>query len=141
MTTTVRFDPLLGSVDDLLRRFTRAVPWEVQPVVADIKLDVKEQDNAYVVTAEIPGVKKEDIGVEIDGNVVTIRAESKAENEVKDGGRVVRSERYYGSLFRSFALGADIDESKAEAKYADGVLTLTLPKKLNGGGAKRLSIS
>jgi HSP20 family protein len=107
---------------------------------AEIKLDVEEQDAAYVVTAEIPGVRKEDIKVDVDGNVVTICAESKTEREEKNRGCVVRSERYYGSLYRSFALGTDIDQSKAQAKYADGVLTLTLPKKSNGS-AKRLSIS
>jgi len=140
MANITRFDPFFEPFEDLMRRFSRTVPSETLDLPAEIKLDVEEQDTAYVVTAEVPGVRKEDIKVDVDGNVVTICAESKAEREEKKRGRVVRSERYYGSLYRSFALGADIDESKAQAKYADGVLTLTLPKKSNGS-AKQLTIS
>jgi hypothetical protein len=78
-----------------------------------------------------PGVKKEDINIQIDRNqVCSIRAESKREKEVKEKGKVVRSERYYGSLFRSFSLGHDVDQAGASAKYTDGILELTLPKKV-----------
>jgi HSP20 family protein len=140
MANIARFDPFFEPFEDLMRRFSGRFPAEVRNLPAQIKLDVEEQDTAYVVTAEIPGVRKEDISVDLDGNVVTIRAESKAEREEKKRGRVVRSERYYGSLYRSFALGTDVDESKAQATYADGILTLTLPKKTNGR-AKRLTIN
>jgi len=95
----------------------------------DIKLDVKEQDKAYVVHAEMPGIKKEDIHVSIDGPVVSISAERKEEKEVKEGERVLRSERYFGKVSRSFNLGQDVDDAAAKAKFADGVLELTLPKK------------
>lgn len=105
----------------------------------EIKLDVAEQDNAYTVKAEIPGVKKEDISVQIDGNVVSISAESKREKEEKEKGKVIRSERYYGAMYRSFALGHDIEEAKAEARYADRVLELTLPKKATAA-AKKLTV-
>jgi HSP20 family protein len=93
------------------------------------KVEVSEQDKAYTVHAEIPGVKKDDIHVEIDGDQVAISAEVKQEKDVKDGERVVHSERYYGKLSRAFRLGQDIDEAAAIAKYNDGILELTLPKK------------
>jgi HSP20 family protein len=92
-----------------------------------------------VVHADLPGVKKDDIGVTIDGEAVTISAEVRQEKEAKDGERVLRAERRYGKLERAFALGQPVDEATASAKYEDGVLTLTLPKKV-AASAKRLSI-
>jgi HSP20 family protein len=106
----------------------------------ETKLDVKEDDKAYTVHAEIPGVKKEDIHVSIEGNQVSISAETKMEKEEKKGEKVLRSERYVGKVARSFTLAHDVDESKSQAKYTDGVLELTLPKKL-AVTAKRLSIN
>ena len=94
-----------------------------------IKVDVAEKDGAYVVRAEIPGVAKDDIQVSIEGNQVTIGAEVKRESEKKDGERVLHSERYYGSAFRSFTLPAELDEAASTAKYENGVLELTLAKK------------
>ena len=104
-----------------------------------LKLDVREDDKAYTVHAEIPGVKKEDIHVQIDGNLVSISAEVKNEKEVKEGEKLLRSERYFGKLSRSFKLAQDVDDSKANARYNDGVLELTLPKRSNNG-SKRLNI-
>ena len=95
----------------------------------EIRIDVKEADGAYQVQAEMPGVKKDDIQVQIDGNRVSISAEVKRESEQKEGERVLRSERYYGSVGRSFQLAAEIDDGAANAKFEDGVLKLTLPKK------------
>ncbi len=106
----------------------------------DIKVDVKEQDKAYLVHAEMPGIKKEDILVTIDGPVVSISAERKEEKEVKEGERVLRSERYFGKVSRSFNLGQDIDDVAASAKFSDGVLELTLPKKAVAQ-SKRLTIN
>jgi HSP20 family protein len=105
-----------------------------------IKLDVKEDDKSYTVRADIPGVKKEDIQVDIDGNVVSVRAETKQEKEEKKGEKVVYSERSFGMMSRSFSLPVEVDEKGAKAEYKDGVLNLTLPKKANGGG-KRISVS
>jgi HSP20 family protein len=128
------YDPF-GDVDDLFKGFMlRPVRFEQQ--VPQIKIDVKENDGAYVVRADIPGVKKEDIKVDVDGNVVSISAEVKEEKEQKEGARVIRSERYYGSMSRSFSLGQDVDEKAAKAKYTDGVLELTLPKKSGSRQAK-----
>ena len=105
-----------------------------------MRVDVKESDKEYLVSADIPGVKKEDIHVEIDGNHVSIAAEAERASEEKDGERVLRSERYHGSVARSFTLGAEIDEDKASAKYHDGVLELTLPKKAPAA-SKRVTVS
>jgi HSP20 family protein len=127
MANLTRYDPF-GDLDDMFKGLMlRPVRFEQQ--VPQIKIDVKENDGAYVVRADIPGVKKEDIKVDVDGNVISISAEVKEEKEQKEGGRVIRSERYYGSMSRSFSLGQDVDEKTAKAKYTDGVLELTLPKK------------
>ena len=104
-----------------------------------IKIDLTENDTTYTVRAEIPGMKKEDVKVEVDGNRVSISAETKQEKEEKEGERVICRERYQGSSYRSFTLSSDVDESKAQAKFENGVLELTLPKK-NGKTAKQLDI-
>lgn len=127
MSNITRRDPL----DDLFRGFfVRPVEYAGAPVEApQMRVDVKEASDAYQVHAELPGIKKEDIHVHIDGPVVSISAERKQEKEVKEGERVLRTERYFGEVSRSFQLGADVDEAKASAKFNDGVLELTLPKK------------
>jgi HSP20 family protein len=105
-----------------------------------MRVDVSEGDGNYTVKADLPGVPKESIHVDIDGNRVTIRAEVKRESEQKNGDRMLRSERYYGSFARSFALADEIDDGKAKAKFENGVLELTLPKKA-AAAAKRLQIN
>lgn len=109
------------------------------PTPAQIKVDVKENETGYVVHAEVPGVAKEDIHVSLDGNVVTLRAEVKQQDAQSKDEKVLRSERYFGSVARSFQLPAEIDQAQAKAKYDNGVLTLTLPKR-TGGNAHRLAI-
>ncbi|MDR1228691.1 MAG: Hsp20/alpha crystallin family protein [Azoarcus sp.] len=94
-----------------------------------MRVDVKENPDGYEVHAELPGIRKEDIHVHIDGPVVSISAERKLNKDIKDGERALRTERYYGKVSRSFQLGQDIDEAKANAKFVDGVLELGLPKK------------
>jgi HSP20 family protein len=116
------------------RPLTRA--FEPEPM---IRMDVAENETAYTVKAEIPGVTKEDINVSVDGNMVSITAEVKREKEEKEGERVLRTERYYGSVARTFTLGHDIDLSKADATYEGGVLTLVLPKA-PGTEARKLSV-
>jgi HSP20 family protein len=108
--------------------FVKPLRFDEQPELS-IKLDVKENGDDFRVHADIPGVKKEDIQVTIDGSVVTLRAEAKAEKEKKEGDKVLCSERYHGVVSRSFQLPADVDQSRAQAVYKDGVLDLTLPKK------------
>jgi HSP20 family protein len=139
MATLTRFSPVDDAFDDLFRGFfMRPVRMEGMPEM-QIRMDVKEDDRGYTVHAEIPGVKKDDIHVTIDGNQVAISAEVKNEKEVKEGEKVLRSERYYGNVSRAFTLGQDVDEGTAQARYNDGVLELTLPKK-TAARAKRLSI-
>lgn len=110
------------------------------PTPAQIKIDVKESEKTYTVHAEVPGVTKEDIHVSLDGNVVTLRAEVKQQDTQSRDEKVLRSERYFGAVSRSFQLPVDIDQSQAKAKYDNGVLTLTLPKKTQSGGGQRLNI-
>lgn len=132
MANISRYDPFdvtAEPFDDLFRGFFRPVRFEGQAQPMQIKMDVKENDKAYTVHADIPGVKKEDIHVTIDGNQVAISAEVKRVKEEKDGDKLLRSERYTGKVYRSFALGQDIDEGASVAKYNEGVLELTLPKK------------
>ena len=139
MANITRFDPFTDSFEDLFRRVLRPMRWEGEEQPLQIKVDVEEDDKSYKVKAEIPGLKKEDINVQVDGNVVSISAESKREKEVTQQGKVIRSERYYGSLFRSFSLGQDVDQAGVNAKYTDGILELTLPKKATSE-AKKISI-
>ncbi|MEI7612288.1 MAG: Hsp20/alpha crystallin family protein [Betaproteobacteria bacterium] len=139
MANILRYNPSDETFDDLFRGFfMRPVRFDGAQDV-QIKLDVSEDSKAYTVHAEIPGVKKEDISVTIDGGQVAISAEVKNQKEIKDGEKVIRSERSYGKVSRSFALAQDVDESSAEAKYNDGVLTLTLPK-LTTARSKNLTI-
>jgi HSP20 family protein len=104
-----------------------------------MKIDVKQDDKTYMVTAEMPGVKKEDIHVRVEGNLVSIEAEVKKEQEEKKDERVVRSERYYGKLARSFTLEYEIDEASVRAEYSDGLLKLNLPKKLKSA-ARQIAV-
>ena len=146
MANLTRYDPFnlarldpFGELDDLFKGFfVRPVMFEDKPQM-QIKMDLKEKDDAYVVHADIPGVKKEDIHVSIDGNQVSISAETKIEKEEKKGEKLLRSERYVGKVARSFTLAHDVDDAKAQAKYTDGVLELTLPKKAVSA-AKKLAI-
>ena len=119
--------------------YVRPLHGDALPDPSKIKIDVKEDDAAYTVHAEIPGVPKDDIQVSIDGNVVSLRAEVQQKDEKKEGEKVLRSERYYGAVERSFQLPADVDAAQAKAKYDNGVLTLTLPKK-QSGATQRLKI-
>lgn len=124
------------ALDDAFRSFMRPLRWEPAPEAPQIKIDVSEADDAYTVKAEIPGVRKEDIHVTIENNQVTIGAEVKKETELKEGERVLRSERYSGSVYRSFTVPVDLDETASTAKYENGVLELTLSKKPAIAGRK-----
>lgn len=137
----LRLPDLLNAdaIDDVFRGFLRPMRWDLSAQSPQIKIEVKENDTAYTVKAEIPGVRKEDIDVRIDGSQVSLSAETKKEKEEKTE-HTLRSERYYGYLNRTFTLGHEIDQGKAAAKYEDGVLQLTLPKKA-GTENKRLAIA
>src|SRR5690348_16529131 len=108
MASIARFNPLDSALDDLMRGFlVRPMNFEHSATQTQMRVDVSENENSYSVRAELPGVKKDDINVSIDGNQVEISAEVKNEKEVKEGETVLRSERYYGKLYRAFALGQD----------------------------------
>jgi len=113
-----------------------AMGYEPTPMM---RVDVTEDGAAYTVKAEIPGMKKEDIAVSIDGNTVSITAEVKREKEVNEGEKTLRIERYYGSVSRMLTLPLDVNPAKAEASYDAGVLKLMLPKA-PGSEVRRLAV-
>ena len=142
MANVQRWDPF-DDIDDLFKgiflRPMRMEPGEVAGQPVRVKIDVKEDEKSYLVHAEIPGVKKDDINVSIDGNQVSISAEVRREKEEKQGEKVLRSERYYGKVYRAFALAQDVDQAGATARYENGILELTLPKK-QATAQKRLTV-
>ena len=130
MANVTRYDPFNELVDDLFKGFfVRPLAFEPRAELVRMKLEVAEKNGTYLVTAELPGVKKEDINVTVDGAQVTLAAEVKREKETTAADRLLHSERLYGRVSRSFALPQELDEAKAEARFRDGVLELTLPKK------------
>jgi HSP20 family protein len=141
MANITRYTPFGDLMDEMFKNFmSRPMRYLEQETGMQMRVDVSEDDKNFAIKAEIPGVKKEDIHVTIDGNRVSISAESRQESEEKEGAKVIRSERYYGKVYRSMTLDSDVDQNAAEAKYADGVLTLTLPKK-PGGTTRQLTVN
>ena len=139
MANITRYNPFEELFNDFGKGFF-VRPFPV-PAVAELqmKIDVKEDDKSYTVSADIPGVKKEDIKVDVEGDQVTVIAEAKQEKDEKKGEKLIHSERSYGMVSRSFTLPTDVDEKGAKAEYKDGVLNLVLPKKANGS-AKRVEV-
>ncbi|MDX3893200.1 Hsp20/alpha crystallin family protein [Pusillimonas sp.] len=145
----VQFDPFNGlarlspmrDFDDLFNEFRLHPFFGNVDAEQRIRMDVSETEQGYTIKAEMPGIRKEDVKVVVEGNRVSISAESSREEEKKEGETVVRRERYVGRQSRSFALAHDIDDSKAVAKYQDGVLELSLPKKSGDGSRKMLPVS
>lgn len=137
MASLQLYDPFADAgIDDLFRGFFRPVRATERTAPAAIKLDVSENDKGYVVHAELPGVNKDEIQVAVEGNQVTIAAEVKRNGEARDGDRVLRTERYYGAVYRTFTLPSELDETTSEAKYENGVLELRLAKKPAVAGRK-----
>jgi HSP20 family protein len=141
MLNITRFNPLEDTFDNLFRGLPVWIPSpERRPATpAQFRMDVTENEKEYQVLAEMPGVKKEEISITINGNEVAVSAEVKHEKVVKNGDTVLCAERYYGTIKRQFSLGQEVDEASAKAKYTDGVLELTLPKKA-AAAAKRLAV-
>jgi HSP20 family protein len=138
MNALTRLDRFEDLLPDYFRRFARPLALTDTPP-ADIRIDVTENDKDYQVRAEIPGAKKEDIRVRVDGNFVSIAAEVKKEKEEKSGGRMLVKETYFGSASRGFSLAHEIDDKAVAAKFEDGVLKLTLPKR-EGSGPRSIAI-
>jgi len=142
MNDLIRFDPFtdtfpsFSAFPDMFRGMAR--PLRTFETDIDIKVDVSETDGEYKVKADIPGVKKEDISVAIEGNMVSISAETKRETEEKSE-KWLRTERHYGKVQRAFSLGQDIDAARVKAKYDQGVLNLVLPKK-EGTLSKQITV-
>jgi len=139
MNALTRLERIDSLFPEIMRRWTR--PMQLMDEVdlpAQIRVDVSENDKEYLVSAEIPGAKKEDIRVAIEGNYVSISADIKKEQEEKHGRTLVK-ETYHGSVSRGFTLGSDVDEKTAVAKLEDGVLRLTLPKR-QGSASRTLPI-
>lgn len=131
--------PYPDAIDDLFAGFFRPIQEGARGAAQPIRIDVSEDTNAYRVAATLPGVKKEDIQVSVDQNEVTISAELKRDTSAREGERVLHSERFYGKTTRVFSVGQDIDEAGVQARYADGILSLLLPKKAPVS-AKRVTI-
>jgi len=131
MANITRYDPFNELVDDLFKGFlVRPLAYEGRgaEVLPRLKVDVAEKNGAYVVKGELPGVKKEDIHISVDGAQVTLEAEVKQEKSTEEE-RVLHTERTYGKVSRVFTLPQEVDEAKVQAKFQDGVLELQLPKK------------
>jgi HSP20 family protein len=130
MANITRYDPFNDLVDDIFKGFlVRPVAYEGRADAAPrLKVDVAEKNGAYVVKGELPGVRKEDIRVSVDGAQVTLEAEVKQEKSTENE-RVLHTERSYGKVSRVFTLPQEVDEAAVEARFQDGVLELKLPKK------------
>ncbi|AIP55278.1 stress response protein [Burkholderia pseudomallei] len=142
MSNVTRYDPFsLEPVSDLFQGLFRPLRGiaDADEKLASMKIDVTENDQAYAVKAELPGVDKNDINVQIDGNTVSISAKVERNKELKEGERVIRRERYSGEFARTFSLANELDRDAASAQYQDGVLSLTLPKKASSE-KKKLTI-
>ena len=130
MANVTRYDPFNELVDDLFKGFfVRPLAFEPRAELVRMKLEVAEKNGTYLVTAELPGVKREDINVSVDGAQVTLAAEVKREKEATEHDRLLHTERSFGKVTRTFTLPQELDEAKVEAKFRDGVLELALPKK------------
>ncbi|MAT50093.1 MAG: heat-shock protein Hsp20 [Porticoccaceae bacterium] len=92
------------------------------------RVDIKEHDGHYEISAELPGVKKEDLHITLEEGILTIEAESRQESKEEKEGRVIRQERRYGKFTRSFNLGGNVSEEDISANFDNGILTITAPK-------------
>ncbi|MCF7220352.1 Hsp20/alpha crystallin family protein [Marilutibacter chinensis] len=136
---TARFDPF-RDFDDLVRRLgTQDLISREYEKTMEMRMDITEDDGQYRVAIDIPGVRKEDIEVSVDGNQVSVSAKVERES-TKEDEKTICSERYQGKAYRSFLLPSEIDAAKAEAHYDGGVLSLALPKKA-GNGSRKLSVN
>lgn len=144
--TLTHFDPFREvmrlsaprGIEELMRDFPLSTALRGIESERQIRIDVTETDQAYLVKADMPGYKKEDIKIAVDGSMVSISATMQGQEE-KTEGNTVYSERYSGSQYRSFTLPQEVDDTQTEAKYQDGVLNLTLPKK-PGTARKQITV-
>jgi HSP20 family protein len=142
MANITRYNPLEDVFNDLTRGFfVRPLSRLAESTAGlGIKVDVDEDENSFTVRAEIPGVKKEDIHVDVEGSHISLRAEVKKEREETEGKQVIYSERSYGMVSRDFDLPKEVDAGSTKAEYRDGLLKIRLPKKA-GTATRRISIA
>jgi HSP20 family protein len=105
------------------------------------RVDVKENKDRLEITAELPGVKKEDVEVTLENGVLTITAESRQEDKEEKDGRIIRQERRYGKYIRSFDIGMGIEEKDIQARFNDGILTVTAPRQQKQREARKIGIN
>lgn len=119
-----------NSLFDLDNFFNGWSPWENTNKLGAFapRVDVKEKNNAYEISVELPGVDKKDVHVSLQNGVLSIEAETRQENKEEKDGKIIRQERRYGKFFRSFDLGPQVHERDITANYNNGVLTLVAPK-------------
>ncbi len=122
-------DPAFGRLFDQAFRDFFASGDNPAQSLKKLSMDVSETDTGYVVHADLPGVEKSAVKIQIDGPRVTISAETKKQDEKTEGGKVIYRERSASQFYRSFELPAELDPATAQAKLDNGVLTLTLPRK------------
>ena len=139
MANIQRTDPFTSLFGELMKGFAVHPRGLGRDEDTDIRIDVRETDKGYVVRADIPGTKKEDIKVSVDDRLVTIAAEMSKESSEVEEGKVVHTERYQGYVSRSFTVPYDIDTAGVKAKYQDGVLEVALPKKA-GSASRQISV-
>lgn len=129
--------------DDLFRDMASGFyirPLHGDPLPSQIRLDLKESDDNYLLQAELPGVAKEDIHVDIHGKQVTLTAEIRQFDSQNKDERSLRSERYFGSVSRTLELPVEVVLDKVNAKFENGILTLQLPKQAATPAAHRVPI-
>jgi len=140
MSALTRYEAIDDFFPEFFRRLARPMDLEAS-LPADIRLDVNENDKEYLISAEVPGAKKDDIRVEIDGNLVTISTQMRkdVENKSADGTRTLMRETWRGQSSRTISLAQDVDDKATVAKLEDGVLRLTLPKRA-GTASRQIQI-
>jgi HSP20 family protein len=145
LSLVTRREPYGLLFDELFNDFFNRAGWVANtrngelPAAVRAKMDVVDQGDKYAVAVDLPGVRKENIQVSIDGSRVAITADSKSEKEVKNGAKLLHTERFATSYARSFELPVEVTEEGADASFEDGVLRLTLPKRAQAV-AKRLTV-
>ena len=121
---------LFSDVDNIVNGFFRApMTPSLDTSVRLPAIDICETDSAYLVKTDLPGMRNQDLDITIDDGVLTINAEHAEETDEKKNGRLIRQERSYGKFSRSLRIGKNVDDKKVTAKYQEGILSLTLPKK------------
>ncbi len=129
-----------SSLFDIDRFFNDQWPRVADPELGDFfapRVDIKDAEDHYEITAELPGVKKEDIHIHVKDGVLTLEAETTQEDKEEKEGKIIRQERRYGKFMRSFNLGGDVQEEDIKASFRDGILTLEAPKVVEKPAERR----